>query len=85
MGEDANELPSSIRVFGDKCLKKIVKKEASVERVFSRHKLILSLLIHSGNSLSRETDLLDFSSLFEQNANFFFISKPYSETLNRKV
>ena len=61
--------------------KKIVKKEASVERVFSRHKLIVSPLIHLEKSLSHETDLLDFSSLFEQNVENFFsfrnrIAKP---------
>ena len=56
-----------MRVFRDQFLKKIVKSEASVERVFSRHKLILSPLIHSESSLSRETDSLNFSNLFEQN------------------
>ena len=48
-------------------IKKIVKSEASVERVFSRHKLIHSSLIHFENFSSHGTDLLDFASLFEQN------------------
>ena len=67
MGEDVNELPLSIRVFRDQFLKKIVESDASVERVFKRHKLFLSPLIHSETSLSHETDLLDFSSVLEQN------------------
>ena len=67
MGDDVNESPLSIREFRDQFLKKIVKSEASVERVFSRHKLIHSPLIHFENFLSHETDLLDFASLFEQN------------------
>ena len=67
VGEDVNEPPLSIRVFKDQFLQKIVKSDASVERVFIRHERIHSPLIHSENSLSHETDLLDFSSLFEQN------------------
>ena len=60
MGEDVNELPLTIRVFRDQFSKKIVKKESSVERVFSPRKLLLLHLIHSENSLTHETDLLDF-------------------------
>ena len=82
MGEDVNELPLSIRVFRGQFLKKIVKSEASVERVFTRHKLIHSPSIHSENFLLHETDLLHFSSLCEQNE---LISKPYSETVNCKL
>ena len=85
MGEDVIELPLSIRELRDQFLKKIVKSEASVERVFIRHKLIHSPLIHSENSSSHETDLLHFSSLFEQIVEIICISKPYSETVNRKL
>ena len=70
MGEDVNELILSIRVFRDQFLKKIVKSEASVQRVISRYKSIHSSLIHPENSSSHETDLLDFASLFEQNVKF---------------
>ena len=65
MGEEVNE--HLYEYSGIIFWKKIVKSEASVERVFSRHKLTHSLLIHSENSSSHETDLLDFSSLYEQN------------------
>ena len=85
MGEDVNELPLSIREFNDKFLKKIVKSEAPVQRVFSRHKLILSLLIHSENSSSHETDLLDFSSNLNKMLKLFLISKPHSETVKKAV
>ena len=81
MGDDVNGLPLSIRVFSDQLLKKIVKSEASIKRVFSRHKLIHSPLIHSENSLSPKTDLLDFSSLFEQNVKIV----SHFETVNRKL
>ena len=81
MGDDVNGLPLSIRVFSDQLLKKIVKSEASIKRVFSRHKLIHSPLIHSEISLSPKTDLLDFSSLFEQNVKIV----SHFETVNRKL
>ena len=81
MGEDVNELPLFIRVFRDQFLKKIVKSEASVERVFSRHKLIHSPLIHSENSSSSKTDLFDFSSLSEQNLEIV----SHFETVNSKL
>ena len=85
MGEDINDLPLSIRVLRDQFLKKIMKSEASVEHVFSRHKLIRSPLIHSENSSSHETDLLIFQAYLNKMLKLFLISKPYSETVNRKL
>ena len=84
MGEDVNELPLSTRLFRDQILNKTVISEASVERVLSRHKLILSPLIHSENSLSKLICWI-FQVYLNKMLKLFLISKPYSETVNRKL
>ena len=83
MGEDVNELPLSIRVFRNQYLKKIVKSEASVERVFFRHELILSPLIHSEISHTKLFCWI-FQAYLNKLSKLFLISKSHSETVNRR-